>query len=95
MPAPPDSALSVNVALIGNLEQIRNGRIRPPGFLLEQQPAVWPTAPPLREISVLQRLRELRKNDTWMIGNSPKSDINPALEAGLNAVLVPHENTWV
>ena len=33
--------------------------------------------------------------DTWMIGNSPKSDINPALEAGLNAVLVPHEHTWV
>jgi putative hydrolase of the HAD superfamily len=32
---------------------------------------------------------------TWMIGNSPKSDVNPALEAGLNAVLVPHEHTWV
>jgi putative hydrolase of the HAD superfamily len=32
---------------------------------------------------------------TWMIGNSPKSDINPALAAGLNAVLVPHDNTWV
>ncbi|MEQ1948703.1 MAG: HAD hydrolase-like protein [Bryobacteraceae bacterium] len=32
---------------------------------------------------------------TWMIGNSPKSDINPALEAGLNAILVPHEHTWV
>lgn len=31
---------------------------------------------------------------TWMIGNSPKSDINPALEAGLNAVFVPHERTW-
>jgi putative hydrolase of the HAD superfamily len=30
----------------------------------------------------------------WMIGNSPKSDINPALEAGLNAVFVPHERTW-
>ena len=26
---------------------------------------------------------------TWMIGNSPKSDVNPALEAGLNAVFVP------
>jgi len=39
--------------------------------------------------------RELNKNSTWMIGNSPKSDINPALEAGLNAVLVPHEHTWV
>ena len=32
---------------------------------------------------------------TWMIGNSPKSDINPALAAGLNAVFVPHGNTWV
>ena len=31
---------------------------------------------------------------TWMIGNSPKSDINPALEAGLNAVYVPHAHTW-
>lgn len=32
---------------------------------------------------------------TWMIGNSPKSDINPALEAGLHAVFVPHDNTWM
>ena len=31
---------------------------------------------------------------TWMVGNSPKSDINPALEAGVNAVYVPHERTW-
>jgi putative hydrolase of the HAD superfamily len=32
---------------------------------------------------------------TWMIGNSPKSDINPALDAGLRAVFVPHAHTWV
>jgi putative hydrolase of the HAD superfamily len=32
---------------------------------------------------------------TWMIGNSPKSDINPALAAGLNAVFVPHGMTWI
>jgi len=32
---------------------------------------------------------------TWMIGNSPKSDINPALGAGLNAVFIPHDFTWV
>jgi putative hydrolase of the HAD superfamily len=32
---------------------------------------------------------------TWMIGNSPKSDINPALAAGLNAVFIPHDFTWV
>src|ERR1017187_8252124 len=31
---------------------------------------------------------------SWMIGNSPKSDINPALEAGWNAVFVPHARTW-
>ena len=30
----------------------------------------------------------------WMIGNSPKSDINPALDAGLNAVFIPHAHTW-
>jgi putative hydrolase of the HAD superfamily len=30
----------------------------------------------------------------WMIGNSPKSDINPALASGLNAVFIPHEQTW-
>jgi len=38
--------------------------------------------------------REMDPARTWMIGNSPKSDINPALEAGLNAVFVPHERTW-
>jgi putative hydrolase of the HAD superfamily len=32
---------------------------------------------------------------TWMIGNSPKSDINPALSAGLQAILIPHDRTWV
>jgi putative hydrolase of the HAD superfamily len=30
-----------------------------------------------------------------MIGNSPKSDINPALAAGLNAIFIPHNFTWV
>ena len=43
------------------------------------------------------RLVEERRFDrsrAWMIGNSPKSDINPALECGLNAVFVPHARTW-
>ncbi|HTS13958.1 MAG TPA: HAD family hydrolase [Candidatus Limnocylindrales bacterium] len=30
----------------------------------------------------------------WMVGNSPRSDINPALQAGLNAVFIPHSATW-
>jgi putative hydrolase of the HAD superfamily len=37
----------------------------------------------------------LSNDSTWMVGNSPKSDINPALAAGLNAVFVPHGNTWI
>jgi len=36
----------------------------------------------------------LVRDDTWMIGNSPSSDINPAIEAGLHAVFVPYHNTW-
>ena len=43
---------------------------------------------------VLQR-HNLVPETTWMIGNSPKSDINPSLAAGLNAVFVPHDNTWI
>jgi putative hydrolase of the HAD superfamily len=39
--------------------------------------------------------RGMEPERTWMIGNSPKSDINPALEVGLNAVFVPHAHTWV
>jgi len=44
--------------------------------------------------SVIEKY-ELEHDSTWMIGNSPKSDINPALAAGLHAVFVPHGNTWI
>jgi putative hydrolase of the HAD superfamily len=37
----------------------------------------------------------LKHTTTWMVGNSPKSDINPAIAAGLNAVFIPHADTWV
>jgi putative hydrolase of the HAD superfamily len=37
----------------------------------------------------------LEPGTTWMVGNSPKSDINPAIAAGLNAVFIPHANTWI
>ena len=51
-----------------------------------------------KDATAYRRLVEQRGMDperTWMIGNSPKSDINPALEAGLNAVFVPHAHTWI
>ena len=38
---------------------------------------------------------ELAHDSTWMVGNSPRSDINPALAAGLHAVFVPHGDTWI
>ncbi len=38
---------------------------------------------------------ELRPHTSWMIGNSPRSDINPALAAGLHAVFLFHKDTWV
>lgn len=47
--------------------------------------------PTYRRVVEDQTLPEYR---SWMIGNSPKSDINPALKAGLGAVYVPHVNTW-
>jgi putative hydrolase of the HAD superfamily len=44
--------------------------------------------------SVISR-HELAPHTSWMIGNSPKSDINPALAAGLHAVFLYHKDTWV
>jgi putative hydrolase of the HAD superfamily len=37
----------------------------------------------------------LAADETWMVGNSPKSDVNPALAAGLHAVFIPHDQTWI
>ena len=36
----------------------------------------------------------LDRERAFMIGNSPRSDINPALRAGLRAVFIPHPHTW-
>ena len=36
----------------------------------------------------------LRPEQAWMVGNSPRSDINPALRAGVGAVYIPHAKTW-
>jgi putative hydrolase of the HAD superfamily len=38
---------------------------------------------------------ELTPHTSWMVGNSPKSDVNPALAAGLHAVFLFHQHTWV
>jgi len=47
------------------------------------------------EYRAIVNRHDLACESTWMVGNSPKSDINPALGAGINAVFVPHDDTWV
>jgi putative hydrolase of the HAD superfamily len=38
--------------------------------------------------------QRLGPGGVWMVGNSPRSDINPALAAGMNAVYIPSARTW-
>src|SRR5260370_37578138 len=42
----------------------------------------------------LVRKHKIVKAHGWMIGNSTRSDNNPAMQIGLNAVYIPHEHTW-
>ena len=51
----------------------------------EKEPAVY---------ADLARQHALELHDTWMIGNSPRSDILPARAAGMNAVYIPHPASW-
>ena len=51
-----------------------------------------------KDVRVYQSLageRSLDVGNTWMIGNSPRSDILPARGAGMNAVFIPNVHTWV
>ncbi|MFC7642804.1 HAD hydrolase-like protein [Streptosporangium lutulentum] len=51
-----------------------------------------------KDVDTYRRLtqdHELTPATTWMIGNSPKSDILPARQVGMNAVFIPNDNTWV
>jgi putative hydrolase of the HAD superfamily len=55
-------------------------------IVAEKDPAAY------RRVALLQNIAP---RSGWMIGNSPKSDINPALAAGLHAVFLFHKDTWV
>jgi putative hydrolase of the HAD superfamily len=44
-------------------------------------------------LGLLER-RQARQEETWMVGNSPRSDINPSLAIGMNAVFIPHPRNW-
>ena len=55
---------------------------------------IVPEKDPATYHAVIAR-HELTPHSSWMIGNSPKSDINPALAAGLHAVFLFHKDTWM
>lgn len=61
------------------------GHFRSVHIVPEKDPAVY------RELTAEHRLEP---GSTWMIGNSPRSDILPARAAGLNAVYIPHASSW-
>ncbi len=50
-----------------------------------------------KDVDAYRRLildAQLHPERAWMIGNSPRSDINPSVRAGLRAVYIPHPHTW-
>jgi putative hydrolase of the HAD superfamily len=51
-----------------------------------------------KDITTYQRIlkdNQWAVDETCMIGNSPKSDINPALKLGMCAIFIPYQHTWV
>jgi putative hydrolase of the HAD superfamily len=51
-----------------------------------------------KDITTYRRILREKKwpaSDVCMIGNSPKSDINPALQLGMCAIFIPYPHTWV
>jgi putative hydrolase of the HAD superfamily len=67
----------------GVLEIIRHERVR-----ITERKTTEQFAATLREFGIVDPRR------VWMIGNSMRSDINPALETGANAIFVDVDEPW-
>ena len=67
----------------GVLEIVRHERVR-----ITERKTTEQFAATLREFGVVDPRR------VWMIGNSMRSDINPALETGANAIFVDVDEPW-
>ncbi len=63
---------------------------------LERFFEAWEVVPEKTEAAYrdLVERHRLPFSDAWMVGNSPRFDINPALAAGLNAVFIPAQHSW-
>ena len=76
--------------IIEQTDKIERSGLRPLLSAIE----VLPEKNPAAYLDLIQRY-DCDPSSTWMIGNSAKSDINPSLAAGLNAIFIPHDSTWV
>ncbi len=44
----------------------------------------------VEEYQAIVKKHNLNKEETWIIGNSVRSDLNPGLKLGLNCILIPY-----
>ncbi|MEA2021708.1 MAG: haloacid dehalogenase, partial [Candidatus Caldatribacteriota bacterium] len=44
----------------------------------------------VEEYQAIIKKHNLNKEETWIIGNSVRSDLNPGLKLGLNCILIPY-----
>jgi len=70
----------------------QGGAIRPAGIFSNSSKSFRKKDP--ETYGGLVHKHKIVKTHGWMIGNSPRSDINPAMKIGLNAVYIPHQHTW-
>lgn len=47
-----------------------------------------------REYEFISRANNLDREQSWVVGNSIKSDINPGIMAGLSCIFIPNKYTW-
>jgi putative hydrolase of the HAD superfamily len=74
------------------LEQ--SGKIQRAGLLPIIEDFFIPPEKNVDTYNQLLRKMEWNADETCMIGNSPKSDINPALKSGMYAIYIPYSNMW-
>jgi len=77
----------------GNIEEQQNKINRSGLKHYFKEEFVLPEKNDATYISILEQY-DWQGNECCMIGNSPKSDINPALRSGMFAIFIPYKYTW-
>lgn len=78
----------------GNIKEQKK-KLERSNLLIYFKEAFVETEKDIRTYRRILKEKQWRASDVCMIGNSPKSDINPAIKLGMYAVFIPYEFTWV